>query len=390
MKRVNRDDPLRRVTLKDIARALGVSLATVSLALRDDRKIPEARRTQVKAVAESMGYCANPAGTMLAHFKRASTVKPIHAALAWINRWPDPKRLRAWHDFDLYWHGATKAAQKFGYRLEEFPVNDSVSPGRLQEILLARNIRGILIPPHGTPDLAWSKLDWSDFDWSQFSVVRFGHTILLPFHSVTSDQTWNGMMAFNKIRERGYERIAFVGRAAQTRHFGAGFLWAQSQMPQPLRLPMFLFPDDYERHDQKLQRELATWLKKYRPDAIFHDVSALPRMVRKTGQRVPEDIGLASTTVLEPGSEFIDAGLDQNSEEIGRVGVLVLLSQINDNARGMPPITHEIHVRGRWMDGSSLPPRLGAPQSEASEGVAGPCEAMAEPLSERLASADRC
>lgn len=357
---MNPFDPPSRVTLRDIAHSLGVSLATVSLAMRDDRRIPEARRLQVKAAAESMGYRANPAATMLAHFKRASTVQPVQAAMAWINAWPDPMQLRKWHDFDLYWQGAARAAQKFGYRLEEFIVNEKIPPRRLQQILLARNIRAILIPPHGKYFGARTSIDWNAFEWDQFSLVRFGHTIDLQVHSVTSDQTGNGMMAFNKIRERGYERIAFVGRANQARFFGAGFLWAQSQMPEHLRLPMFLFPEHQDQkyeNDPKLRQKLAAWLKKTKPDAIFHDVTAFPRMLHKAGYRVPEDIGLASTTVLEPSEPVIDAGLYQNPEEIGRVAILAVLSQINDNARGLPAIPRQILVQGRWIDGASLPAR---------------------------------
>ena len=360
------EDPPNRVTLKDVARTLGVSLATVSLAMRDDPRIPEKRRNQVKEAAGRLGYSANPAATMLAHFKRASTVQPVHAALAWINAWPNPKQLRGWRDFDLYWQGASRAAQKFGYRLEEFFIDDTISQRRLQEILLARNIRGVLIPPHGNIFGAGPRANWDAFDWNQFSVVRFGNTIDLNIHSVTSDQTGNGMMAFNKILERGYRRIAFVGRANQARFFGAGFLWAQSQMPHQLRLPMFLFPDDsinpdhskgLAQNDPRFQARLNSWLKKTRPDAIFHDAAALPSMLLKAGYRIPEDIGLASSTVLEPGEQGVDAGLDQNSEEIGRVAVLVVLSQINDNARGMPSITRQVLVQGRWVDGKSLPER---------------------------------
>jgi len=352
---MNAEDSPYRVTLKDIARSLGVSVSTVSLSMRNDRRIPETRRNQIKETAERMGYQANPAAAMLAHFKRVSSIKPVHSALAWINAWPDPKELRSWVDFELYWRGASRAAQKFGYRLEEFVVNDKISPRRLQQILLARNICGILIPPHGKHFTAKPSVDWSSFDWAQFSVVRFGHTINMPIHSITSDQMANGMMAFNKIRERGYKRIAFVGREDQGRYFGAGFFWAQSRLPHHKQLPIFLFPDPV--NPRKEQRALTSWLKTTKPDAIFHDGIELPQMLQKAGYRVPDDIGLAGTTVLGPGEKSLLAGLDQNSEEIGRVAVLVVLSLISDNARGLPPIPRQIFVEGRWVDGASLPDR---------------------------------
>jgi LacI family transcriptional regulator len=126
-------------------------------------------------------------------------------------------------------------------------------------------------------------------------------------------------------------------------------------LPQHQQLPIFLFPDPV--NPRKEQGVLTSWLKKTRPDAIFHDGIELPQMLQKAGYRVPDDLGLAGTTVLGPGNKSILAGLDQNSEEIGRVAVLVVLSLISDNARGLPPIPRQILVKGRWVDGASLPDR---------------------------------
>ena len=47
----------------------------------------------------------------------------------------------------------------------------------------------------------------------------------------------------------------------------------------------------------------------------------------------------------------------QHPEEIGRVGLLMLKSLINDGARGIPPIFRQIQVEGSWSDGDSAPPR---------------------------------
>jgi LacI family transcriptional regulator len=53
----------------------------------------------------------------------------------------------------------------------------------------------------------------------------------------------------------------------------------------------------------------------------------------------------------------IDAGICQNPEEIGRAGVLTVLSLMNDQAHGVHAIQSEILVKGKWVDGASLPPR---------------------------------
>lgn len=79
------------VTLRDIGKALGLSLVTVSLTLRNSARIREKRRLQVLKMAPRLGYQPNPMAT----------------------------------------------AEKFGYRLDEFCCDGrSLSLGRLHEILV--------------------------------------------------------------------------------------------------------------------------------------------------------------------------------------------------------------------------------------------------------------
>ena len=52
-----------------------------------------------------------------------------------------------------------------------------------------------------------------------------------------------------------------------------------------------------------------------------------------------------------------DAGIDQNPEEIGRVGLLTLVALVNDHDCGVPLNSRQILVEGTWVDGSSLPRR---------------------------------
>src|SRR5439155_26417282 len=132
----------------DIAHACGVSHVTVSLALRNSPKIPEARKLQIQEIAEKMGYRPNAMATALAHHRRMSAVTPVKAAIAWLNCWPKPEKLRSYMEFDRYWRGAFAAAEKFGYRLEEFICGERCPLPRLERILTTRAITGILIPPH--------------------------------------------------------------------------------------------------------------------------------------------------------------------------------------------------------------------------------------------------
>lgn len=336
--------------MADLAREAGVTPAAVSLALKNHPRISETRRKEIQALAQRMGYRPNAMATSLALHRHRSRERPVQAALAWINSYPDPRKLRAWPDAELCWRGASKAAEKLGYRLEEFAVNEKQPLQRLERIFLARNIRGIIIAPLPADQ---SELDWMSCDWSKFSVVRLGRRDDPPrFHFATSAQVANTMLSFEKMRERGYERIGFAGVLGRSKTFGAGFLWAQLQPVDCSTLPPFLFSGKAPEVTE--QRRFEAWLEETKPDAILTDRSALPQMLKRAGCRVPEDIGLAATTVQDIP---VSAGINQNSEELGRVATLLVVSLLHDNDQGIPSIQREILVHGTWVDGSSLPVR---------------------------------
>jgi len=69
----------------------------------------------------------SPATAALARYRHGRTASNVQAAIAWINCWPGPKELRSDREFDGYWEGAAEAAQKFGYRLEEFVAGPALT-----------------------------------------------------------------------------------------------------------------------------------------------------------------------------------------------------------------------------------------------------------------------
>ena len=124
-----------RITLRDLARELGVSHTTVSRALRDDPQVSKGVRERVKHIAKERGYKPDPMLHALAHYRRGKNNTPIGAELAWINHWPEPKKLRSYKEFDCYWKGAFAEAESCGFRLEEFVLSRDLSAVRLEKIL---------------------------------------------------------------------------------------------------------------------------------------------------------------------------------------------------------------------------------------------------------------
>lgn len=325
---------------------------TISLALRDHPSISQKRKKQVKKAARQMGYHPNAMATALAYRRWSKSPHSSATTLAWLNFWPDPRAQRTVPLFQAFWSGAVEAAEALGYRIEEFDYHRDLTPTRLKNIYVARGIQGIILPPQRPPVQRTN----FDFDWSRFAAVRIGQTVPYPLvHMVTPAQASNMMLAFQTIREKGYARIGHVSSLTIARYayFDAGFLKAQAFVPKHYHVPMLLLDDEPQPTEQTLSK-IDRWMKKHHPDAILSPERNLKQLIEAAGYRVPEDVGLAATSVKNSDA---DAGIFEQPEEVGSTAVKTLVSLLQRGEFGIPKLPHDIMVRGIWEDGKTLPPR---------------------------------
>lgn len=342
---------MRPVTQKDIATKLGLDDSTVSLALRNSDKISAETQKLVLKTANEMGYRLNAIASSLSKFRKNTSETPVSAALAWLNCWETPQALYQQREFAQYWEGAKNTATRLGYNLEEFIIDTKMPAKRTQEIIETRGIKGVLIPPH--PPSAAQHLE--QFEWADFAIMRFGRSVPHPASHITAaDQYTNMLLAYDKVSELGYQRIGMVSvprNHTNWINFDTGYLKAQEQRAESERIPIYYdTPIDQE---PKL-KDFAQWLEQYQPDAIISGTGGVKTLVEGIGLEPGTDIGLATMTVLDTS---IDAGINQNSYQIGRIAVRNLISQIHDQDTGIPELFHQISVPGSWMDGSMLPPK---------------------------------
>jgi DNA-binding LacI/PurR family transcriptional regulator len=344
----------RRITQADIAARLGVSHATVALALKNHHRISVKRREEVRRLAKKMGYQPDPFLAGLAAYRRNIGTSKFHGMIAWVNHWAQPEGLHRLKEFEGYWLGAKEAAKQFGYVLEEIRWPADCQAKRFERILLARGILGVLIPPHRQSP------DWGDFDWSKFSLVRFGMSVHHPDSNVvTSDQFRATVMALTNIRRLGYRKIGFVLNRELDENIGGnytgGFFAAQKLFGNTAVNSLLIVDVNiYLEHLARAEKELAAWLKKIQPDAVLTVLPEVPDMIRKLGYRIPQDIAVAGTSVADIP---LDTGINQRPREIGRIAVEILVKQININERGEPSAPCRILVESTWQDGKSLPHR---------------------------------
>lgn len=354
--RSSQEEGSHRVTLKDVARKLGVSHVSVSVALRDRGGVSPELKELIKKTAAEMGYVPEPMARALAVYRHNKRSVNVHSALAWVNFWPDPRALRSYPEFDLYWKGASEAALASGYHLEEFSLRDGATLGRLESILSARGIRGVMIPPHS------NQIDWTGFDWRGFSVVRIGHSQVYPqSYVVAPDQIGNTLLAYEETRKAGYERIGYVGSFEKVTKwwFSGAFFMAQVHESASLRIPPLFLKNptgapDYLLHKSSLS-QLESWIRKHKPQAIIGETGDLRTAAEKLGFRVPEDIAMANLSLHREA--YIDTGINQNPILIGKAAADTLIALINRDERGETRHCHTVTVMGAWEQGKQLPVR---------------------------------
>jgi len=133
-----------RITMRQIAAAAGVSVATVSMALRNSEKITPETRAKVREVAEKLNYRPDPLIAALAGRRRERNLSSLDI-IAYVTAYPTKEGWRANRFAPAAYDGACARAAQRGYRIEHFWLRDEqMTTRRLANILQARGILGRL------------------------------------------------------------------------------------------------------------------------------------------------------------------------------------------------------------------------------------------------------
>src|SRR5438067_3179132 len=257
-----------RITLSDIARKVGYSKNTVSLALRGDPQIPPPTRDRIRQTADALGYQPNAVVAHLMAQLRASQSPRFQAKLALVNANRDAGALRDHPTIPTYVEGCERRAARLGYGFDRFWLHDPAMRAETWiRVLRTRNIKGIILvglmdqnrlPAHLRPV------------WENFPTVVTGVRTREPALSFSCvDHHHLVLTAFENALALGYSRPALVlddviDRLVE-RRFSAAFLGAQESLPQKRRIPAFR-QLGAAWQNPKIFR---TWLDRHEPDVLF-------------------------------------------------------------------------------------------------------------------------
>ena len=337
---------MRRVCLRDIAERAGVSVPTVSLAMRNCGRVSPQRAAEIRELAKSMGYQPNPILSALAssRFSRSKELAGTPIAIFTFPTLPGEAKAAR----NKYADALLTGSRELGYSPYEFdlPRRDAV-PQMLRQ-LHARAAQGVLII--GSMDREFADA----FDWSPFAVVQCArYRVQHPFHTVRPNVFQGIKLVFTTLRERGFQRIGFAfGRHPvmledDEDRYGTAMALEMTYVKRCNQIPPFT-------GDFKDGPSFLAWYRKHRPEVVVGFSVRQYWDLREAGVRIPDETGFVW---LHRGAAKEDAsisGLDQNQAEIARQSVALLDQLIRSNQKGIPELPLQVLIPATWKEGKTL------------------------------------
>ncbi|MCC5846756.1 MAG: LacI family DNA-binding transcriptional regulator [Verrucomicrobia bacterium] len=329
---------------REIAKAAGVSPATVSLALRNHPSIPEATRSRIRQVAEQLGYQPNPrVAELMGHIRRNRGVDALGETVALY--WSDAERARvhAFAHLRKLEDAVRKRLRDNGYGLECHYQDPAVSAARVERMLGARGIRGLLLAP--LIQLPHRHLNWT---WANFSVVIAGSGLWRPeFNRVRFHHFAEMGEILHHLHRQGKKRIGMVTdlrvENRSQRAISGGF-WAR--ISPDIRKMDAVFESDAEN-----KKAFLKWVNAFSPECLIVSCPPILEWIREA-ETNPELI-LTSMEMAPLGSHY--AGIQQNYARLGEAATDQLLAQLLLNQTGIPKDPVKVFITGEWQSAGDPP-----------------------------------
>lgn len=314
-----------RTSLKDLAAKLGVSIATVSRALRNSPEIGQEMQERVKALAKELNYRPNPFARSL----RREAPKIIGVVV--------PNLLT--HFYSAVLDGIEEEATKSGYSvISANSHEDCIAEAKAVDNFIDMHVEGIIAC------LAQDTTDYSHFEEIAdmgIPLVFFGRTCMSDkFSTVTANGDEAAQMATEHLITTGSRRIAFIGgpnHLDMVKRRKHGYLEALREHRIPIDREIVVC--DKIDYSTAVEHTLNLLKRPDRPDAIlaFNDIItfAAYTAIRQMKLNIPKDVALIGfsddvhTNYVTPRMSVI---VDQ-SKKMGAEACRLLLKSIGGDTK---------------------------------------------------------
>lgn len=313
-----------RITIKDIARELNITPATVSRALSDHPEINLQTKQLVRLTAEKMNYTPNRIGAAL----QSGKSKLIGVMIPTVEH----------PFFGTVIHGISNLASSYNYDVLIYQSNESREyEEKGINTFIRADVDGIII------SLAKETTEFSHILKArkhQIPIVFFDRTATgLDFPSVTIDDFKGAYQATQHLLQQGYKRVAHVGGPQQINAFRErkrGYIAALKDHGHDLN-PEYICDGmiSLKSGEEGFARFNSLSL---RPDAIFavEDLTALGviNAAKAAGVQVPEDFGVFGfcNDVFAAHVTPSISTIDQQTLKMGEAAVQLLLDILQEKS----------------------------------------------------------
>jgi len=321
---------MKPVTLKQIAETLGLSVATVSKALRNYPDVSEKNKRLVKDLAKSLSYVPNPSAVNL-RTQKSKTIGVIIPAIVH-------------HFFSNVINGILEVAEKEGYMVILMQSNEKFELEKKQvDLLINKNVDGILMSLSNETNNFYHLKKIMNYDIPLVLFDKIAKNVNCS--KIIIDDKIAAYEAVNYLIKKGYKRIAhFRGHLNPQNSIDRFLGYKQALLDNNIEYDKTLiyvcnnnadFEDGYNSA-KKLYNEHGKSV-----DAIFcvTDVIAAGALKYFKDNKivVPEDIALFGfsnwfmSSVVSPPLSTVD----QPGYEMGKQSAKILLDEITNKNNGI-------------------------------------------------------
>lgn len=311
-----------QVTMKEIAKKLGVSVSTVSRALKDSPELHPDTKKRVVEMAKSMNYQYN----LLAQSLRISRSKVLGVIVPELTS----------HFFSSNISGIQDTAYKRGYNIMICQSNESYEQEKANiRTLVSSQVDGLLIS---------LSRETKSYDHLQeiydreIPFIMFDRvTEEIPVSKVTVDDAHGAYLAVQHLLEQGCRKIAYFsgpGDLYISKKRKEGYLEALKEYGIPIEESRIYITDLTPEMNRQITLDMLERVD--RPDAIFAMIDPLAvdvmMVLKEKGIKIPKDIALAGFT-NNPTSAVVEPSLTTVSQpgyEMGEIAANHLLDQLDE------------------------------------------------------------
>ncbi len=315
----------KKLTIKDIAKELKVSISTVSKALNDSHEIADVTKKRIKAYAKENNYKPNFNALSLKNKKTKTIAVLIPNMLKYI--------------YAQVFNGIEQVANEAGYKIITCVSNEKTSKEiEILEMLSNGSIDGFIISPALESSIKKEYKHFQDVINEGFPIVMFDRVpkevdcdkVMIKDHKATFN-------AVEHLKNTGCKNIAFVSthkKLQSTKKRKKGYIKALEEFNLPINDDIMV--DLTDINYKEYEKTLIPLLEKHAIDSVITTNEATGIAVQKAAQKlgysIPGNFSVIafSNGILARHASPQMSTISQHGEKMGAKAAKLLIHRIEN------------------------------------------------------------